>query len=362
VRIYVICTYTHSIEKSYIDAIEFEFNMRQRFTYLGLALPILVATVFTAGAVAVDTDIKNGAEAAPSKTHEITLAAQPLDNGLLAYQMVSHTVDDGESIEDRTGTYSEDPTIPGPTIIIDEGDEVFLTLQNELGSDRVSVHVHGVHYEITSDGTLQVVNGDSDQGATPGNPDTFHWIAGPGTAGTWPYHDHTFGGLNGSENKGLFGTLIVNPASGEIQAVNNKAVQTIDVDDLDKQFVLYLGDDAFWGTEIDDNGVQTPLWTNPTLGAKTGDYVRFHLIALGTDTVHEFDLDSYQWLEPGTENLISSIEIGPLENHVFTVKAKNGNSVYEDENRSNDLMGMQGIFKVTGSGANSVASPVPDPF
>jgi FtsP/CotA-like multicopper oxidase with cupredoxin domain len=337
--------------------------MRQRFTYLGLALPlVLVALALTIAPVA-QSGIKNAAEAATSKKHEITLSAEPLDNGLLAYRMVSHTVDDGSDVKDITNRYSGDATIPGPTIIIDEGDEVFLTLQNNLGSDdRVSVHVHGVHYEITSDGTLKAVNGDSDQGATPGDDATFHWIAGPGTAGTWPYHDHTFGGINGAENRGLFGTLIVNPASGKIQAVNNKAVQTINIKDLDKQFVLYLGDDAFWGMEIDKNGNETPLWTNPTLGAKTGNYVKFNLIALGTDTVHEFKLDSYNWLEPGTKSLISSKEIGPLENHVFTVKAKTGTSAYEDENTSNNLMGMKGIFKVTVSGATSIASDVPEAY
>lgn len=154
----------------------------------------------------------------------------------------------------------------------------------------------------------------------------------------------------------------MNPASGEISAVNKKAVQTIDVEDLDKQFVLYVGDDAFWGMEIDEDGNQTPLWTNPTLGAKTGDYVRFHLIALGTDTVHEFNLEDYQWFDPGTEGLISSKEIGPLENHAFTVKAKLGTVEYSDENRSNALMGMNGTFKVTGSGADSDPSPVPEPF
>lgn len=337
--------------------------MRQRTIILGLALPvILAAAIFTVAPIASQIGSKTVAEAAPAKTHEITLVAEALDSGLLAYRMESHTVDDGSGDVDITDQYSDEPSIPGPTIIIDEGDEVFLTLENDIGSDIVSVHVHGVHYEITSDGTLEHINGVNDQGATPDDPMTFHWIAGPGTAGTWPYHDHTFGSINGAENRGLFGTLIVNPASGEITAVNKKAAQTIDVEDLDKQFVLYLGDDAFWGMEIDGDGNQMPLWTNPTLGAKVGDYVRFHLIPLGTDTVHEFDLEKYEWLDPGTDNLISSKEIGPLENHVFTIKAKNGNAEYSDGNRSNALIGMEGVFKVTGPGADSEPSPVPEAF
>lgn len=336
--------------------------MRQRFIYFGLALPLFLATVLTVAPVASQTAGKNAAEAAPSKLHEITLVAEELDNGLLAYRMDSHSVDDGSGAEDITDRYSDEASIPGPTIVIDEGDEVDLTVENALGTGIVSVHVHGVHYDILSDGTLHHINGVEDQGATPGEPRTFHWVAGPGTAGTWPYHDHTFGGINGAEHRGLFGTLIVNPSSGEISAVNNKVVQTIDVEDVDKEFVLYVNDDAFWGMEIDDDGNQIPLWTNPTFGAKTGDYLRFHLIALGTDTVHEFSLEDYQWLDPGTDNLISSKDIGPLENHVFTIKAKTGTSAYSDENSSNALMGMQGTLRVTGPGADSEPSPVPEPF
>ena len=336
--------------------------MRQKFVFLGLALPlVLVGAILTIAPVAGRISGNNAAEAVASKTHEITLVAEELDNGLLAYRMDSHFVDDGSGAEDITERYSDEPSIPGPTIVIDEGDEVSLTIENDIGSDMVSVHVHGVHYEITSDGTLEHINMIEDQGATPGSPFTVHWIAGPGTAGTWPYHDHTFGGLNGAEHKGLFGTLIVNPPD-EISLVDGKKVKSIDVEDLDRQFVLYLGDDAFWGMEIDDDGNQTPLWTNPTLGAKTGDYVRFHLIALGTDTVHEFKLGSYKWLDSGTDELISTKQIGPLENHAFTIKAKNGNASYSDENVSNKLMGMKGKFTVKNSGADSIPSPQPEPF
>jgi FtsP/CotA-like multicopper oxidase with cupredoxin domain len=336
--------------------------MRQWYLYAGIAL----STVLVAAALTAAPDAAwfggNSVEAASSKTHEIVLSAEQLDNGLLAYKMVSHVIHDGGSTKDITNRYSDDATIPGPTIVITEGDQVDLTIENDLGSGLVSVHVHGVHYEITSDGTLEHINMIGDQGAAAGGAFSYHWVAGKGTAGTWPYHDHTFGGINGAENRGLFGTLIVNPASGKIAAVDKNDIKTIEVKDLKKQFVLYVNDDAFWGMEIDKDGNQKALWTNPKLGAKTGDYVRFHLIALGTDTVHEFDLDDYKWLDPGTKRLISSKNIGPLENHVFTIKAREGTSEYTDENTSNELMGMEGVFRVTNSGSNSVPSAVPDPF
>ncbi len=261
-------------------------------------------------------------------------------NKLLAYKMLSHTVD-GVDITDR---YSSVATIPGPTLMLTEGDTVKLTILNEIPgnasavagiSKQVSVHVHGVHYNILSDGTLKVINKHLDEGAGAGLEDTFayyeyEWNVAYGTAGTWPYHDHNFESHNGSENKGLFGAIIVKPVGAPSYA---------------KEYVLYLGDDAFWGMEIDGaTQKQSKHGVNPSLGAVKNSDVRFHLIAMGTD-IHKFVLDGYQWFDPGTHNLIHQAVIGPLEKHVFTVKAKDS-ARYMDNNFSNKLMGMVGKFKV----------------
>ena len=304
------------------------------------------------------------AEASEPNLHVIELSAEPLPNGQLAYKMVSHFVNpDGENTN-LTSNYSTQPSIPGPIIIVDEGDEIEISLTNNIpenssfASNLVSLHVHGVHYEITSDGTLMSVNGVSDQGAAPGETRTFHWIAGTGTAGSWPYHDHTLIDTNGAEHKGLFGMILVNPASNEVKVVKGNSPETVDIADIKKEFVLYLGDDAFWGMEIASDGVQTPLWVNPTLQAKNNDYVRFHLIALGTD-IHEFQMSKYQWLFPGTSDKINKVDIGPLENHQFTVKTKNGPAQYIDNNESNKLMGMRGTFVGTSTGGSSTPGVSP---
>lgn len=310
------------------------------------------------------------AEALPGGIHHITLAAERLDNGLLAYRMVEHTLQPAgsEGQAELTNRYSSDATIPGPTIVLTEGDEVFLTIENDIqdsdSDELVSVHVHGVHYDILSDGTLEHINAVLDQGATPGDTYTYHWIAGPGTAGTWPYHDHTFRGLNGQEHRGLFGTVIVNPASGEVDALINGEIVTVDIKDIKKDFVLYMGDDAFWGTEITpNNGKQKALWTNPTLVAKNDTLVRFHVIALGTDTNREFAITGgVEWLDPGTGDGIDSKRIGALENHAFVIKAKQGTYTYQDTQESNSLMGMEGKLEVTNSNSASDASPVPETF
>lgn len=307
----------------------------------------------------------NTAQAESGKTHIIELSAHSLPNGQLAYKMDSHTVTvDDVTVEDLTSKYSGQPSIPGPTIVLEEGDDVAISITNNIDvpeglvHDKVSLHVHGVHYDIHSDGTLFHLNMIEDQGAGPGETRMFHWTAGPGTAGTWPYHDHTFGGVNGAEHKGLFGTVIVNPASGTVKTLEENSIQDVDISEIKKDLVLYLGDDAFWGMEIDENGIQTPLWVNPSLKAKTGDYVRFHLIALGTD-IHKFQLSSYQWPSQGPSGMANMIDIGPLENHQFTVKTKNGNAQYMDKNESNLLMGMRGTFSGTASGGSSISGPSP---
>lgn len=288
------------------------------------------------------TEKGSAAEHIIQMTAEETSHDDGLGNKLFGYKMLSHIVN-GVNI---THQYSNHATIPGPTIVLTEGDTVKLTIFNDIPgantgiikgvSSQVSVHVHGVHYEIDSDGTLEVINNKDDQGAGVGPAHThgnyiYTWNVASGTAGTWPYHDHNYETHNGAEHKGLFGAIIVNPAGSANYA---------------KEFVLYLTDDSFWGMEMDNNGrKQKKHGVNPDLIARNNSEVRFHLIALGTD-IHTFSLDGYHWKDPGTENLIDQVAIGPLEKHVFTVTATK-NAQYADKNFTNNLMGMKGNFKVS---------------
>lgn len=280
-----------------------------------------------------------GSNALAGNFHRIGMYAEELEGGYYAYRMMHHEIisQDGGTTN-ITSRYSNAATIPGPTIIISEGDEVEIELMHQFDPDNpkqehVSLHVHGVHYDIDSDGTLKYINLYKDESATPVMSYTYRWIAAPGTAGTWPYHDHNMNSHNGAEDKGLFGALIVNPAS---TAVSN----------IKKEYVLYLIDDAFVGMEISNStGQQTPLWTNPTLTAERNSDVRFHLIALGTN-LHQFELPGYTWVDPGTIKRINAKAIGPLEKHVFVVKATHSSS-YMDTAFSSRLLGMRGDFVVT---------------
>ena len=306
------------------------------------------------------------------KLHEIKMAAVELPDGHTAYKMLEYKIiDEQNQTKDITSRYSDLPTIPGPTLIMTEGDKAKLTLVNDIGRGAVSLHTHGVHYTITSDGSLKMSNRVSDQGATPNDSYTYIWTAAEGTRGSWPWHDHTFGkgssgmNMNGVETNGLFSTVIVNPANGKVDALVNGIPKEVNVGDIKKDFVLFVTDDAFWGVEIDNNNnnKHTPLWVNPTLVASKNDLVRFHIQSVGTD-FHHFVIDGYEWLKPGTHETTNFENIGPLENHVFTISANNNTSYY-DEMPIHLLSGMKGKFQVIAddnAAASTSSIPGPSPL
>lgn len=289
---------------------------------------------------------------ATGELHKIELVAEKLGGGYFAYRMKQHLVSgmDGSNEQNITSRYPDFATIPGPTIVINEGDEVDLTLIHQFnpdapGEDQVSVHVHGVHYDILSDGTLKYINMVKDESAVPALVYEYKWHAAAGTAGTWPYHDHNMINHNGAEDKGLYGALIVNKKSGSVDINLQGQRKAAPLSSIQKDYVLYMLDDTFAGTEIDSiTGQQTYLGANPAFTAQQGTNVRFHVIALGTN-LHTFKLAGYGWIDPGTNAIIGEKAMGPLEKHVFTVRA-GISSVYKDTAFSSNLLGMKGNFNV----------------
>jgi len=262
-------------------------------------------------------------------THLIEMKAANLPSGQLAYQMIRHQIKSKRGkVKDVTARYSSEPSIPGPTIVMSEGDVAKVTLQHGIADSKkpVSLHVHGVHYKIEDDGTVKAMNKAVDSAAFPGKPYTYTWTASKGTAGTWPYHDHTFGNpMIGAEDKGLYGAVIVNPASKKVKALIDGEITNVNIDDIDREYMLWMHETTFWGQEITNilDGKQTPLWTNPTIGARKGEKVRFHIIGMGT-AFHTFHLHGHRWLDPGTTNIIDTVNIGPIYRHSFIIKAGEG--------------------------------------
>jgi FtsP/CotA-like multicopper oxidase with cupredoxin domain/DNA-binding beta-propeller fold protein YncE/plastocyanin len=315
----------------------------------------------------LETEIPFAAEADSGDTHNITMEAVAMPDGMYAYRMVSYDINGDD---DLVGTqYSGKPSIPGPTIILTEGDNAVVTLMNSACENNfvdgpnfpvpilptfsensmIGIHVHGVHYDISDDATYSRMNMEESSGATCGEEITYEWVAAPGTEGAWPYHDHMFS-INevGAEELGLFGTIIINPANGKVNGLvddGSGKVKKVDVDDIEKDFVLWmvssevLGRSIFYGNEIDysttqydgETGIrESALWTNPNLVATDGKIYRFHVLGLGDD-VHAFHLHGHRWTEDiheksTAEDVIDVKEIVPLQRHTFIVKASDNDA------------------------------------
>ena len=65
------------------------------------------------------------------------------------------------------------------------------------------MHFHGVHYRFGSDGSY--IPGFSGPGANvkPGQTFTYRLVAGPDSAGVWPYHDHSPSMMDSIERRPL---------------------------------------------------------------------------------------------------------------------------------------------------------------
>jgi FtsP/CotA-like multicopper oxidase with cupredoxin domain/plastocyanin len=307
-----------------------------------------------------NVDVPFAVEAAPSVHHDIEMEAVKMPDGMYAYRLAEYSIS-GEDVIDR---FSTKPSIPGPTLVFNEGDTVSIALTNLACKDNfvigsngpnensyVGIHVHGVHYSIEDDASYQrmhMTGTTAESAASCGNSVMYEWNVAAGTAGTWPYHDHTFSKNEvGAEDIGLFGAIIVNPASGNVAGLVDEhtgKIKQVKVEKIEKEFILWmvssevLGRSVFYGMEIDndvnndgtetvDDIKQTPLWTNPPLYASDGAIVRYHVLGLGDET-HAFHLHGHRWTEDPSKksDIIDVKEITPLQRHTFIIEASaNGN-------------------------------------
>ena len=182
----------------------------------------------------------------------LTLVAQTLPDGSMAYVAPEYGANGVR-----------------PTIEMAEGETLNITLKNQLNSD-VSLHVHGVHYNQDSDGTLH-----SNSFVKPGQQRVYQWRAAPGTSGYWHYHDHVVGDDEGTGGilGGLYGALVVRK-SGDPKPAHT--------------FVIVGNDKTLNGRVYPDT---------PTYTARQGELVEWVVISHG-NRVHTFHLHGHRWLTP----------------------------------------------------------------
>lgn len=286
--------------------------------------------------------------AALAVTHTISLSAEQLPNGQLAYRMMNHASSSGP-----VGGYSSEAVIPGPTLFVKQGDKVNIQLTNNTAVP--------VGFNVP-----ELLIGKKGQTIAPGQSGNYR--LNTAKTGTYSYSD------DGSQLLGLFGAIVVDDRDASVQSLvdGDGKIVKINRSQLDKEFVLYMVGSTFWGTEISADGTQKPLWTNPSPAAYENDIVRFHILAVGP--AHTFHLHAHRWINPSNARNTDRPDIidvkimnAPHDTHAFTIRAGTGVGPgvwqYHCHLISHMESGMNGKFivvaKDSGQSANSIAGASP---
>lgn len=232
-------------------------------------------------------------------------------------------------------------TVPGPLIELTEGDTLHIEFENTTDV-AASLHVHGVDYDIASDGT-RMNRSHVEPGATrtytwrthaPGKRADGTWR--PGSAGYWHYHDHVVGTDHGTGGirKGLYGPVVVR-RKGDILP--------------DKQFTIVFND----MTINNKTGAATPDFE-----ATVGDRVEVIMITHG-EYYHTFHIHGHRWADNRTglltgpddpSRVIDNKITGPADSFGFQIIAGEhvgaGAWMYHCHVQSHSDMGMAGLFLV----------------
>ena len=224
------------------------------------------------------------------------------------------------------------PQIPGPLLEAQTGDTIVVNFRNQTGVP-VTMHPHGIFYTHDMDGAYK--GKFTEPGGFVENGRTFQyvWEARPGTEGAWLYHDH--GPMDPLPVfKGMFGGLIIRKPTDPLP---------------NEEFFVFLHSFTPLATGLNQqfgciNG-RAYAGNTPTLRAKVGDTVNWHVFAIDND-FHAFHLHGHRWTENGV--VIDNHTLGPADVTSFSIVEDNpGRWFYHCHVFSHLHMGMNGWYVVS---------------
>ncbi|MFC9225433.1 multicopper oxidase domain-containing protein [Streptomyces hygroscopicus] len=287
-----------------------------------LALSSPAAAKAPAAAAARSAEVRTAA--AGGTVRRLKLYAEKLPDGQMGY-----------------GLEKGKASIPGPLIELTEGDTLHIEFENTMDV-TASLHVHGLDYDVASDGTQL-----NRSAVEPGGTRTYTWRTHtpgkradgtwrPGSAGYWHYHDHAVGTPHGTGGlrKGLYGPVVVRRA-GDILP--------------EKQFTIVFNDMTINNKSGHDA---------PEFRATVGDRVEIIMITHG-EYYHTFHMHGHRWADNRTgllagpddvSRIIDNKITGPADSFGFQVIAGEhvgaGAWMYHCHVQSHSDMGMAGLFLV----------------
>jgi len=217
--------------------------------------------------------------------------------------------------------------IPGPLIRARVGDRLRVHFKNmdHLYHRPHSMHFHGVRYRPSSDGAFVPGVSGRDANVRPGQTWTYRLTAGPGSAGVWPYHDHS-PSMHESIDGGMYGMLSIRPRGEPLP---------------DREFVVVF---ASMGDFHTING-RAFVGNTPVFRARVGETVQWDVMGMGSEH-HTFHVHGHRWRAPDgvprdTQN------VGPAESFRVRWRERDpGTWLYHCHVEDHMATGMIGTFRV----------------
>lgn len=147
-----------------------------------------------------NTDEGTKSEEKPTTTGVVTTSTQVLTGNEIS--LVAKEADHQLTTDVKVDAWTFNGSVPGSQIRVKEGEQVKITLKNEL-PDPVSIHWHGLPVPNEMDG----IPGVTQNAVQPGETFTYEFTAS--VKGTYMYHTHQDGVKQ--LDKGLYGSFIVEP-------------------------------------------------------------------------------------------------------------------------------------------------------
>jgi FtsP/CotA-like multicopper oxidase with cupredoxin domain len=226
--------------------------------------------------------------------------------------------------------------LPGPTLIVHEGQIVAVDVHNNLSTEGISIHWHGQHQIKTNfmDGVGLVTQCPIQPGSS------FRYIFKAGPSGTFWYHSE----MQSQRGIGLFGAFIVkekDPISYPVSFIDDPAHHTLTIMDwfledpepFCKRMKHGLGDEPIF-TLPNENQLILPRTTGP-------DFIKIGINTFWSAIIHgkgrhpdlsynQSSLNIYE-VEPGQTYRFRLIHTGTMygfrfsiDNHTLTVIATDG--------------------------------------
>jgi len=219
-------------------------------------------------------------------------------------------------------------SINGPLIRTRVGDKLRIHFKNmdTLTGHAHSMHYHGVEYRPSSDGIYLPLFSGKGGAVKPGQTFTYKLTAGPGSAGFWPYHDHSTS-MEESIAGGMFGGLSI-AGPHERRA--------------DREFVVAF---APWHGFQTING-RAFVGNTPVFRARVGESVQWDVMAMGSE-FHTFHVHGHRWRSDGGTPE-DTRRVGPAES--FRIRWREdapGTWLYHCHVEEHMGQGMIGLYKVT---------------